>query len=144
MASTIPDGFLLCNGAAVSRTTYADRYSTIGIAYGKGDGSTTFNLPNSASYPGLFYSGTISNSDKNAYFAQQLPNITGKGLMVSEGTTTTGAIVKKTTSRIAPNGSTGTGLLTDSEFDASQSSSVYTDSGVVRPASLKVKYIIKY
>ena len=44
--STPPTGFLLCNGAAVSRTTYADLYSAIGTAFGSGDGSTTFNLPN--------------------------------------------------------------------------------------------------
>lgn len=40
-----PDGFLLCDGAAVSRTTYASLFSVISTAYGVGDGSTTFNLP---------------------------------------------------------------------------------------------------
>ena len=42
----LPTGFLLCNGAAISRTTYADLYSAIGTTYGSGDGSTSFNLPN--------------------------------------------------------------------------------------------------
>lgn len=41
-----PGGWLLCDGSAVSRTTYADLFSAIGTAYGVGDGSTTFNLPN--------------------------------------------------------------------------------------------------
>ncbi len=41
-----PDGFLICDGAAVSRTTYSGLYTLIGDTYGAGDGSTTFNLPN--------------------------------------------------------------------------------------------------
>ena len=42
----VPEGYLLCDGSAVDRTTYADLYSAIGDAYGAGDGTTTFNLPN--------------------------------------------------------------------------------------------------
>jgi microcystin-dependent protein len=45
-ASTIPTGWLECDGAAVSRVTYADLFAAIGTTYGVGDGSTTFNLPN--------------------------------------------------------------------------------------------------
>ncbi len=44
--SNAPDGWLLCDGSAVSRTTYSDLFALIGTAYGEGDGSTTFNLPN--------------------------------------------------------------------------------------------------
>lgn len=44
-ASTAPAGWLLMNGAAVSRTTYATLFAAIGTTYGSGDGSTTFNLP---------------------------------------------------------------------------------------------------
>jgi microcystin-dependent protein len=44
--SIAPDGYLLCDGAAISRTTYSSLFSTIGTAYGAGDNSTTFNLPN--------------------------------------------------------------------------------------------------
>lgn len=40
-----PPGFLVCNGSAVSRTTYAALFSQIGTAWGSGDGSTTFNVP---------------------------------------------------------------------------------------------------
>lgn len=43
--STAPRGHLMCNGDAVSRTTYADLYAIIGTNYGTGDGSSTFNLP---------------------------------------------------------------------------------------------------
>lgn len=41
----LPTGWLRCNGAAVSRTTYAALFTAIGTTYGAGDGSTTFNLP---------------------------------------------------------------------------------------------------
>jgi microcystin-dependent protein len=43
--SAIPTGWLECNGAAVSRTTYANLFAVIGTTYGAGDGSITFNLP---------------------------------------------------------------------------------------------------
>lgn len=43
--TSIPTGWLLCNGQAVSRTDYADLFAVIGTAYGSGDGSTTFNIP---------------------------------------------------------------------------------------------------
>ena len=45
---TAPTGYLVCNGAAVSRTTYSSLFSILGTTYGVGDGSTTFNLPNFA------------------------------------------------------------------------------------------------
>ena len=43
--ATAPTGWLLCDGAAVSRTTYAALFAVIGTAYGAGNGSTTFNVP---------------------------------------------------------------------------------------------------
>lgn len=46
-SSTLPSTkYLLCNGQAVSRTTYASLFARIGVVFGSGDGSTTFNLPN--------------------------------------------------------------------------------------------------
>jgi microcystin-dependent protein len=44
-AATPDDGFLFCDGSAVSRATYSDLYNRIGTIYGSGDGSSTFNLP---------------------------------------------------------------------------------------------------
>ena len=44
-SNTVPSGYLECNGAAVSRTTYAALFSVIGTTYGAGNGTTTFNLP---------------------------------------------------------------------------------------------------
>jgi len=45
-AASAPTGWLLCNGAAVSRTTYASLFAVVGTTFGAGDGSTTFNTPN--------------------------------------------------------------------------------------------------
>jgi microcystin-dependent protein len=44
-ASSAPTGYLICNGDAISRSTYADLFNIIGTTYGVGNGSTTFNLP---------------------------------------------------------------------------------------------------
>ena len=44
-AASAPTGWLLCNGAAVSRSTYATLFALIGTTYGAGDGSSTFNVP---------------------------------------------------------------------------------------------------
>lgn len=44
--ASVPTGYLLCDGRAVSRTTYSNLFSVIGTTYGVGDGSTTFNIPN--------------------------------------------------------------------------------------------------
>jgi microcystin-dependent protein len=43
--ATAPSGYLLCDGSAVSRTTYADLFAVISTTYGAGDSSTTFNVP---------------------------------------------------------------------------------------------------
>lgn len=43
--TSAPTGFMLCDGSAISRATYSDLYTAIGDAFGEGDGSTTFNLP---------------------------------------------------------------------------------------------------
>lgn len=43
--TTAPSGWLMCDGSAISRTTYANLFSAIGTSYGVGNGSSTFNLP---------------------------------------------------------------------------------------------------
>ena len=47
-SASVPSGFLECNGAAVSRTTYSALFAIVGTTYGSGDGSTTFNVPDLA------------------------------------------------------------------------------------------------
>ena len=46
--SSIPSGFLECNGAAVSRSTYSALFAIVGTTYGAGDGSSTFLVPDLA------------------------------------------------------------------------------------------------
>ena len=48
--NVVPLGYLECNGAAVSRTTYVNLFGVCGILYGAGDGTTTFNLPDLRGY----------------------------------------------------------------------------------------------
>ena len=76
---SVPVGWLPCNGAAVSRTTYATLFSVIGTTYGIGDNSTTFNVPSmggrnvvgygSASYDFAEVGGEASHSQSVAELA---------------------------------------------------------------------------
>jgi microcystin-dependent protein len=77
-SETVPAGYLECNGAAVSRTAYADLFAVIGIAHGYGDNSTTFNLPD---YRGRFLRGWAHGStmdpDRNSRTAMNTGGATG-------------------------------------------------------------------
>ena len=57
--SAAPSGWLICDGSAVSRTTYAPLFAVLGETYGNGDGSTTFELPDMR---GKFMRGLASGS----------------------------------------------------------------------------------
>ena len=56
-----PAGFLLCDGSAVSRTTYADLFAVTSTTYGAGNGSSTFNVPNLAGKLPQGYDGSTYN-----------------------------------------------------------------------------------
>jgi microcystin-dependent protein len=56
---SVPDGWLLCNGAAISRSVYTRLFTAIDIAHGYGDNSTTFNLPD---LRGRFLRGVAAGS----------------------------------------------------------------------------------
>lgn len=76
--TTAPQGWLLCDGSAVSRTTYAELFSVIGTTYGAGDGSTTFNIPNLAGRVVIGSSqnhalGTTGGSETVTLTVDQLP-----------------------------------------------------------------------
>jgi hypothetical protein len=60
--ATAPSGFLLCDGAAVSRTEYVALFDAIGTTYGAGDGSTTFNVPD---FRGRVAVGVGTHTDVN-------------------------------------------------------------------------------
>lgn len=144
---TTPTGWLLCDGSAVSRTTYAKLYAVIGTKYGAGNGSTTFNLPNLTNrfIQGNTTAGTVMNAG--------LPNITGtvEQFFARSAPTTWGegngslfnAPNKKTdvlSGGAVYNGTYSTGV----SIDASRSSSIYGNSATVQPPALTMRYIIKY
>ena len=45
MTDAAPNGWLICDGSAISRTTFLTLFGVLGVIYGNGDGATTFNLP---------------------------------------------------------------------------------------------------
>lgn len=153
--STTPDGWLLCDGSAVSRTTYADLFAAIGTTYGEGDGSTTFNVPDLTD---KFIEGSeTSGTEKSA----GLPNITGTTTDWSgpseAGIAYRGWVRVNAKGAFATNSKKGerflSGLNTVQEnydflynesFDASRCSSVYGNSDTVQPPALTMRYIIKY
>ena len=61
--ATAPTGWLFCDGSAVSRTTFQDLFDIIGVTYGVGDGSTTFNLPQLKGSVPVGLDGAISDFD---------------------------------------------------------------------------------
>ena len=73
-----PNGWLICDGSSVSRTTYASLFSVIGTTYGSGDNSTTFNLPNLNGHvlagAGTQPVGTTAGADTKQIARANLPN----------------------------------------------------------------------
>ncbi len=138
--STVPEGFLLCNGAAISRTTYAKLFAAIGTLYGAGDGATTFNLPDMrdrfAEGSGTYTVGTAVEAG--------LPNITGNLYLVTGSNGCTGSFyfTSSTNSRISA--SVVANANNDIGFSASKSTSIYGNSTTVQPSSLVLNYVIKY
>ena len=59
--STAPAGYVLCDGTAISRTTYADLFAIIASTYGAGNGSTTFNVPDLQGKMPQGYDGSTYN-----------------------------------------------------------------------------------
>jgi microcystin-dependent protein len=100
--TTAPAGFLKANGAAVSRTTYADLFAAIGTTYGTGDGSTTFNLPDMrGEFPRGWDDGRGVDSGRAIGTAQldQMQLVTGESTTLLGYTDSgrTGALVTSTT-----------------------------------------------
>jgi microcystin-dependent protein len=79
--TTAPTGWLLCDGSQVSRTTYAALFAVIGTAYGAGDGSTTFHLPDLRGRFVRGLDGTANNDpDKATRTASNTGGNTGNNL----------------------------------------------------------------
>ena len=81
-AFDVPSGYLLCDGSAISRETYSLLYSVIGITFGAGDGTTTFNLPDLTGKVlmgsnNVYQLGTSGGEAVHALTSSELPTITG-------------------------------------------------------------------
>lgn len=92
--STAPSGYLLCDGTAYSRSSYADLFAVINTSFGNGDGSTTFNVPDlrynflRGYGPQISVTGSGSASSNNATFTAHGINRTGFRVRKSSGTLT--------------------------------------------------------
>lgn len=134
----IPDGYLMCDGAAVNRIDYADLFAVIGTTYGAGDGSTTFNLPNTIT---RFLEG---NGVAVGYIPPGLPNIWGhiyNGLLDLTGTD--GAFTHSVSGYSSGGGSGNVPKITGI-LDVSRLGGLYGQSTTVQPSSIGVRFIIKY
>ena len=148
-ASTISENhgnWLLCDGQAVSRTTYADLFAVIGTNFGEGNGVTTFNVPD---YRGKFLRGLGGNSAADIYTTQAegLPNITGqfgKGCMFNYGgDVNEGALYTGSSGWRQDGGGTDSSSARTIAFDASRSNNIYGASSHVTPINQAVNYFIK-
>ncbi len=147
---SVPDGWLLCNGALVSRTTYAKLFAAIGTAWGAGDGSTTFKLPDA---DGRVMQGATDASKVGQYLEAGLPNITGALKLVHNTDTYTSyqysaagacfslGVTAGNHHLVARTDATTIGL-NDIQFNASKSEAIYSGSSVQAPA-LQTLIIIK-
>ena len=125
-----PSGFLACNGANISRTTYAGLFSIIGVAFGAGDGSTTFALPNLIN---KFIKGSNTVGAKNdGTFLTVLPNRT-TGQNVIANTMVNNAISSSSTTYTTNNTSTY------NEGDNISATKYY-----IQPPNITLKAFIKY
>jgi microcystin-dependent protein len=78
---TAPAGFLMCDGTAVSRTTYASLFAVIGVRHGSGDGTTTFNVPDARGRFVRFTDGTAGRDpDSGSRTAMNTGGATGNNV----------------------------------------------------------------
>lgn len=128
--NSAPEGWLIANGSAVSRTTYARLFSRIGTRYGIGDGSATFNLPD---YRGLFQRGLDNDKGVDpsrtigSYQADQNQQHTHR-LQYSATSTGNGSLVT---------GSPGTGSLSSIAVESS-------GGAEARPKNIAALFCIKF
>lgn len=157
--SAAPTGWLLCDGSAVSRTTYATLYAAIGNAYGSGDGSTTFNLPD---LRGRFMRGvdgsagndpdkatrTASNSGGNTgnnVGSLQIDGYKSHNHNLKVNNSTVGGEMAGTSNYLAAstNGG-GYSYWTTNGYTNNTVSIVANGGNETRPVNVYVNYIIKY
>jgi len=140
--NTPPSGYLECNGAEISRTTYSALFSIIGTTFGTGDGSTTFNIPDLRGYFVRGWSNGSSADSGRSFGSTQtdaLQNITGSiGGLSNNSQAASGAFSYGSSY-------SGNGQQAQTNwklnFDAS---SVVRTASETRPRNVALMYCIKY
>lgn len=132
-------GCLLMNGGAVSRTTYANLFALIGTAFGAGNDTTTFNLPNARD---RVFQG--ANGNLMQYLAAGLPGITGRVNIGALGGAGSGALYNVNTNAVERRTTDTSSNSGSVNIDASRSSSIYGASNTVQSAAITCNYFIKY
>ena len=159
-AENIPAGWMLCDGRSVSRSDFANLYNAIGVAWGTGNGSTTFNIPDMR---GMFLRGvagfdTTGDPDANlrlananggnpgnhegSYQGDGIRNITGSFKSFDRGYSGVSgvfSVINRWSAGVYHGASDDWGSITD--IDASRVVPVGSDN---RPKNVAVNYIIKY
>ena len=141
--TSVPTGYLLCNGAAVSRTNYANLFAAIGTLYGAGDGSTTFNLPDARD---RVLQGASGKHSAGSRIAAGLPNIKGymsQGAACAAIQSAYGAFYGEGATNYAVQGSGGA-FPEFVFFNASGSNALYGANSTVQPPAIATNFIIKY
>ena len=128
LGTTIPDGYLLCNGASLSRTEYPELFEVLGTKCGAVD-SAHFTLPDTHH---RFLEGTTSVSEVGQYIAAGLPNIPGwistqNGWMFSVNNNSGAlyAVGGRSDLQVSNTNSPANLVASDLNFDASRVSSLY-------------------
>ena len=141
LGTTIPDGYLLCNGASLSRTEFPELFAVLGTKCGSVD-SAHFTLPDTHH---RFLEGTTTLSEVGQYIAAGLPNITGNLFDLHGGTWLNAdgsfSFTKNGNLMSAVEGSFNYGNFT---LDASRSSAIYGASSTVQVSAIFGQYLIRY
>lgn len=136
--NAVVPGFHICQGAAISRTTYRRLFDIIGTTFGAGNGSTTFNLPDARNKTLWGASGNLG-----AVLAAGLPNITGAFAVGALCGSFSGAIYNANNAS-TQRSTTDANSPVKAVLDASRSSPIYGKSTTVQPPSLALNVFIKY
>lgn len=142
--STVPSGFLECNGSAISRTTYVNLFSVIGTQWGIGDGSTTFNIPD---LRGEFIRGWDNGRgvDTGRAFGSfqnwAIENITGQIFVPVGVGGGTGALRNYNSGGNQISASTISSSTAGIDFDASR---IVSTANETRPRNISMMYLIKF